>query len=180
MPKHKLKRLALLCVAAFALLLAFPRYDKIFDSLKAIPVLGWLIAYNSPPADYYVPCATFQLSEVSCTKRIMCRYKGRYDIHIHNIPTNQFGTSGVSLSVRLADEDGADVLCVDKRDSGIFAYYNRKGNFGYRYFFLAFNVPDDVPQNKSLYLSVSASGEVEKLLSRCPAAEIEVVKCFDK
>jgi hypothetical protein len=180
MQKQKIKQLAMLCVAAIAFSLAFARYDKIFDSLKAIPFLGWIIAYNFPPADYYVPCATFQLSEVPCTKLIMCRYKGRYDIHIHNIPTNQFDTSGVSLSVRLTDEDGADVLCVDKCDSGIFAYYNRKGDFGYRYFFLAFNVPDDVPLNKSLCLSVSASGEVEKLLSRCPAAEIEVVKCFDK
>ena len=177
----KRMRFILLYVASLSIMLVFCSYDKFFDVLKSMPLVGWLIAYNFPPADYYVPCATFQLSEIPCTKYITCRYKGRYDIHIHNILTNQLSTSNVSLHISLTNEDGRNILYVkDRGDSGAFAYYNRDGVFGYRYFFLSFNVPDEVPANKRLNLTIFASGAVKDFLSLHPMAEIEVVKCFDK
>ena len=178
--QKKVIHLVAICVVAALTALSVCRHEMVFDMIKSIPILGWLIAYNFPPSDYYVPCATFPISETCHTRQITFRYKGRYDVHIHNISTLQDDRCDILLSIRLCTESGEEVLSAKKSASTALAYYNRSGEVGYRYFFMEIDAPDDVPMNANLSMTVSAVGDVNGFLVRNPKAQIEVVKCFDK
>lgn len=186
MPKKEMRRLFGICGVLFlsAVILAacVRKYDALFDCMARIPILGWIVAYNFPPSDYYLPIAHFPLAEGKFKQTVICKYRGRYDIHIVGVKSNAVERSDVSIMAEAVDESGKSIWRNSRSSSELFKYFSSRGNRDeeYRYFYLTFSAPEDVPCNTPFELSICCNGAVDELLQHVPNATVEVVKVFDK
>ena len=150
--------------------------------VEKIPILGWIVAYNFPPRDYYLPVAHFPLAAGKLKQTVICKYRGRYDIHIVGVKSNAVERSDVSIMAEAVDKSGKSIWRNIRSSSALFKYFSSRGNREeeYRYFYLTFSAPEDVPCNTPFVLSICCNGAVSELLQHVPNATIEVVKVFDK
>ncbi len=149
--------------------------DYIFPKLKYFSIFGWLIAYNFPPSDYYVPLASIPLRHGEHTVMFSCKYEGRHDIQIKNIHSNQLWNSGVSVCGQIDDVDEKCYLYFKRDDSRWYGYVD-----DCNYYYASFLAPQEIPLNKKMRLKVRIAGNVEELLKHHPTATLEIIKCFDK
>jgi len=186
MPKREVSRLFGICGVLFlsaAILAACARnYDALFDRMARIPILGWIVAYNFPPKDYYLPVAHFPLAVGKFKQTVICKYGGRYDIHIVGVKSNAVERSEVSIMAEAIDKSGKAIWRNSRSSSELFKYFSSRGNRDeeHRYFYLTFSAPEDVPCNTPFELSICCNGAVGELLQHAPDAMVEVVKVFDK
>ena len=186
MSKKEMRRLLEICGVLFLSVVILAgcvrRYDALFDSMARIPILGWIVAYNFPPRDYYLPVAHFPLAAGKFKQTVICKYRGRYDIHIVGVKSNAVERSDVSIIAEAVDKSGKSIWGNSRSSSELFKYFSSRGNCDeeYRYFYLTFSAPEDVPYNTPFELSICCDGAVNKLLQYVPNAMVEVVKVFDK
>ena len=186
MSKKKMRRLFEICGVLFLfvliLVVCVRKYDALFDGITRIPVLGWIVAYNFPPRDYYLPVVHCPLAAGNIKQTVVCKYSGRYDIHIVGVKSNSVEHCDVSIMAEAADGLGKSIWRDGRSSSELFKYFSSRDNCdeGYRYFYLTFRVPEDVPCNAPFELSIRCEGAIDELLQCVPEARVEVVKVFDK
>lgn len=167
-----------LIVATLSLCLTM-KYDSAFDVLKSVPIIGLVVAYNIPPSDYYTPIAQFPLKKGHSNVQFICKYKGRYDIQIANVKDASLWQSRISLATEVCSDDGKPLWRSAIDDACVFAY-SANDEDAYRYVYGSFSVPDEVPKNQRLRMTVVCSGQLERFLRHHPDAVVQVWKCFDK
>ena len=114
MPKKEMRRLFGICGVLFLAL---------FDSMARIPILGWIVAYNFPPRDYYLPVAHFPLAAGKLKQTVICKYRGRYDIHIVGVKSNAVERSDVSIMAEAVDKSGKSIWRNIRSSSALFKYF---------------------------------------------------------
>ena len=160
----------------------FARTDSrsvLFNCIKAIPILGWIVEYNFPPVDYYVPLCQFHLSEGSTNVSFVCRYHGRYDVQIANVKNKSLQENGVSVKIEIFDLRGRRLFSEEISNSRILSC-GRSDEVEYRYQYSAFRVPDEIPSGELLSAVITVGGDVSRFLRQQPDSLLQVKKCFDK
>ena len=186
MSKKEIRHICEICGVLFLLVMisvvCVRKYDALFDSITRMPVLGWIVAYNFPPRDYYLPVVHCPLAAGKITQTAVCKYSGRYDIHIVGVKSNSVEHCDVSIMAEAADGLGKSIWRDSRSSSELLKYFSSCDNCdeGYRYFYLTFRVPEDIPLNTPFELSIYCHGAVDGLLKHVPGAMVEVVKVFDK
>lgn len=157
------------------------RQRDLFECVKSIPLLGWLIAYNFPPSDYCTPVVRIPVDCGESKVNVVFPYTGRYDVHIVNIWSNVVANADVSIELVIGDKHNDRVVWRMLKDKPmLLVYESMDGVNGFRYWYDAFVVPKDIPVNIPLCMSIMCHGNVEGLLRNHPNAVIEVRKSFDK
>lgn len=156
-------------------------WHHVFKVLVRIPIVGWLVEYNLPPSDFYVPLDRTALRIGSANLEFACKYRGRHEIQIYGIQAEwnraiSFWESNVGMNVVIRGDDGRILYKSEKKNARILGGANGK----YNYCYAIFNAPDDVPLGTKLIAEITCYGEVNKLLRHFPDAEIVAVKEFDK
>ena len=164
-----------------ALLCAEIEWHHVFKIVVRIPIVGWLVEYNLPPSDFYVPLDRTPLRKGFFSLKFACKYRGRYEIQIAGIQADwnkavSYWNSNVGINVVVRSEDGRMLYKKEKGNARILRGVNGKNNSCYG----IFNAPEDVPLETKLTAEIRCYGEVEELLRNFPDAEIIVVKVFDK
>lgn len=164
-----------------ALLCAVLEWHHVFKIVVRIPLVGWLVEYNLPPSDFYVPLDRTPLRIGSVSLEFACKYRGRHEIRISGIQVDwnkavSYWNSNVGMNVVVQSEDGRILYKREKNNTRILGGANGKCNYCYA----IFNAPDDVPLGTKLIAEITCYGEVNELLRHFPMAEIVVVKVFDK
>lgn len=186
MQERKIK-MALSCSFAICMVLSVIgiclNYQRVFNIVKSIPCVGWIIEYNFPPQDYYVPIVDIPLSKGVSYAEFVCKYNGRYDIQIANITKDKFYKSGISLKVMVSKANKSNVIWSGgDTNSTQFIYYPNENSEEneFRYWYDAFRVPEKIPLNTKMRLTVICSGDVSAFLTEHKNAHIQVRKVFDK
>lgn len=161
-----------MAISAFALV----KWDAMFKIVVRIPLLGWLVAYNIPPDDFYRPLNKAPLRAGAIDITFRCKYRGRHEIRIEGIKSTLFWESNIGMNIVIRGNDGNIFYRNVCANSDILGGAN--GNYNYCY--AIFNVPDDVPLGEDIVANIACYGEVENLLLHFPDAEIVVTKVFDK
>ena len=175
--------LTILMIVGFEIYLVYtmvkePIYSSyVFPVLSQIPVIGWLVAYNFPPDDFYCPLSVKPLKLGSHELEFSCKYKGRHEIRIQKISDMRFWECNVGMTVTIRDEVGHVFYESNIANSIILG---GAGGLNYNYCFGIFYAPDDVPIGSQLTARITCYGEVDELLGEFPEAEIAIVKAFDK
>ena len=169
--------ISIFCISICALF--YKHWDVSFRRCVKIPIVGWLIGYNFPPADFYHPLASVPLKSGSVSASFVCKYEGRYELNMVGIVTNSLDYSGVRLRWKVGDASGRRLR--EKESWGSFVLASgRKAKTEFRYCYDIFYVPVDLPSSTELTITVICSGAVDDLLKLFPSARIEITKCFDK
>ena len=164
-----------------ALLYAVLEWSQVFKIVVRIPIVGWLVEYNLPPSDFYVPLDSTPLLTGSVDLKFTCKYRGRHEVQIYGIQADwnkavSFWDSNVGMNVVVRDCDGRVLYKSEEMNARISG-----GNNGmYNYCYAIFNAPDDVPLGTKLTAEITCYGDVKDLLNHFPGAEIVVKKVFDK
>ena len=164
-----------------ALLYAVLEWSQVFKIVVRIPIIGWLVEYNLPPSDFYMPLDHAPLRIGSVNLEFMCKYRGRHEIRISGIQADwnkavSFWDSNVGMNVVIRDCDGRILYKREEMNARITG-----GNNGvYNYCYGIFNAPEDVPLGTKLIAEIKCYGKIEELLRNFPEAKIVVVKVFDK
>ena len=171
-----------LCGAIIGGAALFARLDSrpvLFNCIKAIPILGWIVEYNFPPVDYYAPLCQFHLLEGSTNVSFVCRYHGRYDVQIANVKNKSMQESGVSVKIEILDSCGRKLFSGEILNSRVLTC-GRTDEVEYRYQYSAFRVPDEIPIGERLFAVITVGGDVARFLRQHPDTLLQVKKCFDK
>ena len=168
-------------ILAFALLYAVLEWHHVFKIVARIPIVGWLVEYNLPPSDFYVPLDRTPLRTGFFSLKFVCKYRGRHEIRISGIQADwnkavSFWESNIGMNVIIRSDDGRILYKNEKKSARILGGAN--GNYNYCY--AIFNAPDNVPLGRGLIAEITCYGEVEELVKHFPHAEIVVRKVFDK
>ena len=59
-----------------ALLYAVLEWHNVFKIVVRIPIIGWLVEYNLPPSDFYVPLDRTPLRKGFFSLKFACKYRG--------------------------------------------------------------------------------------------------------
>lgn len=175
------RTLSLIAIALFFGVSCYRHWDSVFQFLVKIPVVGWLMEYNFPPSDFYVPLISVPLKSGRSCSYFTCKYAGRYEMNIAGVDTNSLMHSGVDVHWQVYDKSGHKLR--DCGGEGTFALASAHGeseNTTFRYCYDIFFAPDDLPTKTPMRASIICAGAVDDFVRRFPAARIEVVKCFDK
>lgn len=168
-------------VLTSALLYTVLEWHHVFKILVRIPIVGWLVEYNLPPTDFYVPLDKTSLRTGFFSLKFVCKYRGRHEIRISGIRTERdkvvsYWNSNVGMNVVVRSEDGRILYQKETANTRILGGSNGRFNYCYG----IFNAPQDVPLGAELIADIRCYGAVEELLHNLPDAEIVVVKVFDK
>lgn len=158
--------------SAFAVI----KWDFIFNIVVRIPIVGWFVAYNIPPSDFYVPLDKTPLRAGISNLLFKCKYRGRHEIRIEGISSTLFWESDIGMDIVIRGKGGVVLYKNTCPNSDISGGANGK----YNYCYAIFNAPVEVPLGEDLVADIVCHGEVERLLCRFPKAEIVVTKAFDK
>ena len=175
------KSIGFALILTTALLFSVLEWHHVFKILVRIPIVGWLVEYNLPPSDFYVPLDRTALRIGSANLEFACKYRGRHEIRISGIQADwnkavSFWDSNVGMNVVIRNCDGRILYKREYKNARICGGANGEYNYCYG----IFNAPDDVPLGKKLIAEITCYGEVGELLRHFPIAEIVVVKVFDK
>ena len=154
-------------------------WDDVFNVVVRIPIVGWIVEYNFPPSDFYVPLTSIPVCFGSHTLPFMCKYAGRYEIDIIGVDADEMERSGVEMNWHVEDVKGQRLR--DGSGGGSFALASGHDmRSEYRYCYDIFFVPSDLPIKTPLRMSVECAGAIDKFVRRFPQAKIVIVKSFDK
>ena len=170
------KGITLIFLLLLALLYAALNWSDVFRVVGRIPIIGWLVEYNIPPDDFYVPLDKTPLRSGYIKLEFTCKYRGRHEIRIQGVNSTLFWESNVGMDVAIRNGNGRVLYRRDDVNSRIMGGAN--GNYNYCYGI--FNAPEDVPLGAKLTADITCYDEVGELQRHFPAAEIVVVKVFDK
>ena len=156
-------------------------WDALFKLLVKIPIVGWLIAYNFPPSDYYQPLAASELRAESFDLNFACKYEGRHEIQIIGIYDLSFRESNVGMYVCVKNKQG-DVILRQGANNAKISGGGRVDNGvrEYNYCYAVFEVPSDVPCGQNMTAKIKCFGNLGVLTNAFPSARVVVRKVFDK
>ena len=170
------QRIGVASLLMAASVFAVVKWDALFSLVVRVPLLGWIVAYNVPPDDFYVPLDKMPLRAGSSNLLFKCKYRGRHEIRIEGISSTLFWKSNIGMDIVIRGKDGIVLY----RNACANAEILGGANGNYNYCYAIFNAPDDVPLGEDAVANIVCYGEVKNLLLHFPDAEIVVTKVFDK
>lgn len=174
--KSKARYIGFAALVMAILAFAVVRWDAVFKIVVRIPLLGWLVAYNIPPDDFYEPLGKAPLRAGAVDITFRCKYRGRHEIRIEGINSTLLWESNIGMNIVIRGSDGN--ICYKNVCANSDILGGANGNYNYCY--AIFNAPNDVPLGEDVVASIICYGEVKNLLLHFPDAEIVVTKTFDK
>ena len=155
-------------------------WPTVFRYVSQIPLIGWFVAYNFEPSDFYAPLAEVPLREGESQLRFKAKYYGRHEIRISPIIDASVFETSISMKIKVRDSTGA-VVCEHNQASAQLmggALVNRTNIYNYCY--AIFYAPNDFQLGDEMQAEVECSGDVSEILKHNPNAMIAVSKAFDK
>lgn len=170
----------LLLVAGLCCRVIDLKWDLLFKTLSQVPVLGLIVEYNFPPADYSIPLFDVPLRTGEVNVPFSCKYKGRHEIDIIGCEDSPVERSEIGLSVNVTDGEGWLVYQMVQTNEEALVSYDDKGNRYMRFCYAVVFAPEDLPTDVPLYFSYSCFGALESFKNRNPDARIVLRKFFCK
>lgn len=184
MQEKKCKLAVLIAVVlfpvVFALLGTHVRYGDVFEVIKAIPVVGLIVSYNFPPADYYDARIDEPLLTRATAIPFSCHYSGRYEIDVVGYDGSHLDESGVGLHVQVLSNKGHLIYENVCSNSVALSTYDNEDRPYLRFCYFILDLPNDLPLDEPLCLSYDCFGQYESFMTENPQARIVIQKFFDK
>lgn len=179
----KLKIIALLCCLCTAincLHLASNSYPVVFSWLTSIPLVGWIIAYNFPPSDFYTPLAETNLLEGVHVLNFIGKYAGRYEIQISPIINPSLYESKITIHVQVFNSKNELLFEQKHSNSRIWGGKTLDGIMVYNYCYGIFFAPEDFQLGERITVRIECTGDTQAILEHNPLSRIRIMKVFDK
>ena len=160
-------------------------YPQIFRVLTTIPLVGWFVAYNFPPRDFYTPLAEIPLSEGVHVLNFRGKYEGRYEVQISPIMGSTIDTSldehnTVAMRVQAFNSKNELLFQQDNASSRLWGGEWIEGMQVYHYCYGIFYAPEDFQLDECITVKIECTGDVQTILARNPLAKIQITKWGDK
>lgn len=160
--------------------LVYNHYPRVFPWLTSIPLIGWFIAYNFPPYDFYTPLTETNLSEGVHILSFIGKYEGRHEVQISPIIDPSLYENKVAMSVQGFNSKNELLFNQENASSRILGGKLVDGVSVYNYCYGIFFAPEDFPLGESITLRIECRGDIQAILKHNPSANIKIVKVFDK
>lgn len=181
---NKAKNVELIFIVIFMTflsLLIYLEWSKVFRYASQIPLLGWFIAYNCEPVDFYDPLSMKPLKEGVCLLEFETKYYGRHEIQIYPIVDTSHWNSNIGMKIRIRDENGKLIYEKEEKDAQLLGGKGLgNGTNVYNYCYAILNVPKDVPLSAKMYAHIECYGDINEIIKHNPNANIVIRKAFDK
>lgn len=154
--------------------------QRAFNVAARIPLIGWLVAHNLRPSDYFVPLAEAAFVAGECKLDFEFKYIGRHEIQIWPITDDTLFENSVSMDIAVESSDGSIMVRRKKGRAGILGGELLKGTNVYNYCYAIFDVPRDLPVGVKLTTKIRCWGDVSEVKRLNPDAKIVIRKMPDK
>jgi hypothetical protein len=158
----------------------YAEWPKVFKYASQIPLVGWFIAYNCRPVDFYNPLAMKPLKAGVSSLEFETKYYGRHEIQIYPIADASHWESNIGMKIRIHDKNGKLVYEKEEKDAQLLGGALENGTNIYNYCYAILNVPTDIPLGAELSAHIECCGNITEIIKHNPDAKIVIKKCFDK
>ena len=155
-------------------------WPTVFRYVSQIPLVGWFVAYNFEPSDFYAPLAEVPLREGESQLRFKAKYYGRHEIRISPLIDASVFETSISMKIKVRDSSGAVVCEHNQASAQLMGGALVNGTNIYNYCYAIFYAPNDFQLGDEMQAEVECSGDVSDILKNNPEAKIVVAKAFDK
>ena len=155
-------------------------WPTVFRYVSQIPLVGWFVAYNFEPSDFYAPLAEVPLREGESQLRFKAKYYGRHEIRISPLIDASVFETSISMKIKVRDSSGAVVCEHNQASAQLMGGALVNGTNIYNYCYAIFYAPNDFQLGDEMQAEVECSGDVSEILKHNPNAMIAVSKAFDK
>ena len=186
MQEKRYRKIMLVSLAAtLSLVVVLPlfmsQYGRLFDFIKAIPIVGLIVSYNFPPSDYYVPCLNAPLDSHAESIPFICRYAGRYEVDVRGFTGTSLEESNFGLCINVRNVRGEIVYSGVQSNAVAFASYDHLTNEEYfRFCYFILNLPEDFSLGMPVSFSYECFGQYDSFVDANPQARIVIQKFTDK
>lgn len=180
---NKAKKTVMVFIVILMTSLSFFIYaecPKAFKYASQIPLVGWFIAYNCQPVDFYNPLAMKPLKAGVSSLEFETKYYGRHEIQIYPIVDTSYWESNIGMKIRIYDKDGKLVYEKEEKNAQLLGGASQNGTNVYNYCYAILNVPNDIPMDTKMYAHVECYGSIESIRKNNSNAKIVIKKAFDK
>ncbi len=142
--------------------------------------LGILLNFFIPPEDLYIPLASTEL--IAETKIYNLKFKniyvGNHAIVISSPRQEKLDFSAkseISLSVKIFEN--SKIISDKQSESTVSQFFGREE---YGFFYITYDVPDDLPVSKELSAVINISGDLDSFLEKRGTGYLRVKKFSDE
>lgn len=153
---------------------------RAFNVAVRVPLIGWFVAHNLRPSDYFIPLATAPFSDGEHSLEFECRYRGRHEIQVWPLVDGTPFENSVGMEIVVEAEGGTTLFRHKQEYAEIRGGALLNGTNVYNYCYAILEVPHDLPIGVNLIARIRCWGKVSDIKRLNPNAKIVVRKMPDK